>query len=221
MSSSELSLSDIDRSHLLPDEESDAFLLSLGRLTVYWGTLDRELSALVTTLLRVTDAQAACLNTELPDVASRCRLIKSLTYAYPNVPQTWRNDVGTLCNRISNDLGQKRNRYIHDVWVEDVSAMKKIDRRAKIIKPQSFKDPTLKFNTEERLTVDDIDELAIKIIIASTAVATARFDMEALLNEGQFPESPQLEAQRIQRIDQFRLPLADGTPRPLPVSSPR
>lgn len=193
-------MSEVDRSHLLPDEDSNAFMVALGRLTIYWGTLDRELSHVVAPLVGATEAQGACISTEIPDVSGRCRLIKSLSYAI-DAPQNWRDDVATLANRISNDLGPKRNRYIHDVWVEDRTAMKKIDRRAKVIRAQSFQAPQLRFDTHERLTVDDIDTLAVKIIHDATNLATMRFDLESWQQHGIFPSEPQLERWRVKRTD--------------------
>ena len=197
-------MSNRDRSHLMPEEDSNAFYLSLGRITIYWGTLDRELALLLEALLGTTESQTACLCNELPDVASRCRLIKSLSYTL-DVPQVWRNDLASLCNRLANDISPLRNRYMHDIWVEDRTAMRKIDRRAKITKAQAFKNPELRFDTEERITVDDLDTLAMKIFHDATNLATARFDIEYLKQEGLFPSEPNLQRWRVDRTPLIKL----------------
>lgn len=189
-----------DKSHLMPDEDVSEFYGALGRITLYWATLDRELAALIQAFLRTTDAQTACLCNELPDVASRCRLIKSLSYSL-DLPQIWRGDLTTICNRISNEIAPLRNRYTHDMWVEDRTAMLKIDRRAKVAKPQAFKEPELRFNTEERITVDDIATLAMKTIHDASNLATARFDIEYLAKEGVFPQHTQLSRWRVERTN--------------------
>jgi hypothetical protein len=59
---------------------SDALLLELGRIAVFWGYLDREINRCITSALLCTPIQAAAIATELDNVAARCRLAISLTH---------------------------------------------------------------------------------------------------------------------------------------------
>jgi hypothetical protein len=195
---------------LVPDNETppdfyDLHLLALGRLTTYWARLDMEINALLQTMLKLSDDQMACVATEMPDVAARCRLIKTLGFTLDVAPE-WRGALIELTHAIANNLGPKRNRFTHDYWYPSESEMFKIDKRVKISKPQSFAKPQLKHGTEEKIHVDEVDSLSVATIMASAELAKARFDLEGRTPDGPPPKIPQLTLQRVKRIVEFRLP---------------
>jgi len=186
----------------------DQYVKALGLLCAGWARLDRELNALLGAVLQCSDAQIACIATEMNDVAPRCRLLKTLVYTV-DVPKLWREDVADLCNIISNEIGPSRNRYIHDNFGFVDEALHKIDRRAKLLKPASFTDLTLDFDRAEAVDNEAVERTAVQAISASARLATARFDLEHQQREGHFPARPQLERARIMEIRQFRSPQAE------------
>jgi len=198
----------------LPDDEYKNFVAALGHLCMFWAGLDRELNHLIGALLRITDEQAACIASEMNDVAPRCRLIKTLSYTV-DVPQAWRDTLVELSNLICNDFAPRRNRFVHDLLVEGGTVMTKTNRRTKIAKLESFGATQLLYDTVEDVTCHDIQELTIKTLMASARVATARFDLESLWKEGRFPESPQLSPADVQWTAQFQLQ-SDAEEPPLP-----
>ncbi len=195
---------------LVSDNESspdfyDLHLLALGRLTTYWARLDIEISALLQTMLQLSDDQMACVATEMPDVAARCRLIKTLSFTL-DAETEWRDTLIELTHIVANNLGPKRNRFTHDYWYPSESEMFKIDKRVKINKPQSFAKSSLRHSTEEKVHVDEVDSLSISVIMASAELAKARFDLEGRTPDGPPPKIPQLTLRRVKRIVGFRLP---------------
>lgn len=116
----------------------DRYLFAMGRLCAVWPVLEREAGSLVGALLNAPDDQAACLATEIRDLAPRCRLIRTLARTIPS-PEEWRVDIDELCNIVTNELGPLRNRIIHDRFgtTEDDSGkmIVRLEQRAKLGKP--------------------------------------------------------------------------------------
>lgn len=188
----------------LPDDEYKEFTAALGHLCMFWAHLDREVNYLIGALLGATEQQAACIATELSDVAPRCRLVRTLSYTL-DVPQDWRDALGELCNLISNSIGPQRNRFVHDNWMEAGTAMKKTDRRVKIAKSQSFQPPGLMHEMTQDVTRHSLEELTVKALMAMARVATARFDIEKFREEGVFPAAPQLSIADVRWTAGFKL----------------
>lgn len=188
-----------------PSDFYEVHLLALGRLTTYWARLDLEINALLQTMLDLTKDQMACISTQMPDVAARCRLIKTLSFTL-GVEAEWREAIIELTHIIANNLGPKRNRFTHDYWYPSESEMLKIDMRVKISKAQSFLQPRLEHSTEQRIHVDEVDALSVSTIMASAELAKARFDLEGRTPDGPPPKVPQLTLRRVRRILEVRLP---------------
>lgn len=186
----------------------DRYLLALGRLCATWAILDREINALLSAILKITDAQAACIATEMNDAAPRCRLLKTLSHTIP-APKEWKTALSDLTNVIMNDLSPSRNRYIHDQFGMSDENIVKFDRRVKLVKPQSFSEITLQFDQPEDVNADLVEHVAIKIISAFATVASARFDLEFWRDANCFPAQPQLSSERVKKILQVRLPPDD------------
>lgn len=190
-----------------PLDEYDQLCLSIGRMSRCWAMLDRELNALLHSILNITAEQLACITTEMSDVAQRCRAVKTTSHTI-DVPQAWRSTLTNLCNCVANRLSPARNRHIHDIWYElpDTKGIfRRIDRRVKLTRAQAFQDLVVGFDSEHPITVGEVDELGIKAIAASVAMATGRFDLTAWRETGRFPERPQLTPERVAQIDLLRL----------------
>ncbi|MEO1922642.1 MAG: hypothetical protein ABGW84_12245 [Sphingomonadaceae bacterium] len=189
-----------------PLDTYDQICLSIGRMSRCWGLLDYELNLLLGEMLQIDEERTSCITTELRDVAPKCRTIRALSFAV-GAPQDWIATLTELLNIIQNQLGPSRNRIIHDAWYETPEqGPLRLDKRAKVTRPQSFTDFTLSTNREHSFSVDDVDLLAIRIIAAMPRVAQARFDIEKLNCEGSFPERPELDHARIKQIPELQLP---------------
>ncbi len=192
-----------------PLDTYEQICLSIGRMSRCWGLLDYELNLLLGEMLHIDDERTSCLTTELKDVAPKCRTIKALSFAI-GAPQDWITPLTELLNVVQNQLGPSRNRIIHDAWYEaPEEGGLRLDKRAKVSRPQSFSDFALSTSREHEFSVDDVDLLAIKIIASMPRVAQARFDVEEMNKTGRFPKQPCLDHARIKQIPQLRLPPDD------------
>lgn len=183
-------------------------LTSLGRLCTVWAKVDREINHLLAAMLKITDEQVACIAHELDGVAARCRLIKTVALTFDN-DREWRLALETLVNIISSDLGPKRNRYVHDLWIDRDEKMLKVDRRVHVGKAASFTDKLLSFDIESNVYYDQVDTVTIQLILAAAELAKGRFDLEGRTPDGPPPRVPQLRLHRVLRIQEVVLP-ADG-----------
>jgi len=116
----------------LPENQTSHYK-ALGHLCAVWASLDRAINALLQNLLDCSEAQVACLATQMDPVASRCALARQLIYTMTE-QQWWIADYLILVNGITNQLGPLRNRCIHDSWEFHEKAINRVDRRAKLSK---------------------------------------------------------------------------------------
>lgn len=145
--------------------------LALGLLCIYWASLDRALDLLLESYLDVDEKIVACVSTSAPDVSARCEMLKRLSYL--NGPDgEWRDCLIRLLNRVQGELAAERNRYVHDDWnLSSAGAMIRIDRRAKVIKPQA-RQPAQLVHVFERVTpVAKVDDLTQRVVDVMTALA--------------------------------------------------
>jgi hypothetical protein len=191
-----------------PTDAYDRYMLAIGRLCAAWAILDREINALLKELLKISDAQVACLATEMNDVAPRCRLLKTLSYTVP-APTQWKEAMSNLSGVIMNHISPQRNRYVHDYFSISDDALIKFDRRVKLSKISSFSDLTLHFDITESVTAEMVELVTIKAMSSAANLASARFDLEFLSEIGSFPEAPQLSGERVSKTTQFRWPPDD------------
>jgi hypothetical protein len=189
----------------------DLYLRSLGRLCAAWSRLDRELNHAIAAVLKIDLAQAACIATEMNDVAPRCRLLKTLIYTI-EAPDDWRQTTSQLLNIIQNNLAPERNRLIHDYFGTSEEQIKKTDRRVRLIKPESFAALKLDFDRDETVDKDTADNAALRSIAAWAQLAQARLDVERANSEARFPEPPQLSRQRVAVIPQLQFPQDEEAP---------
>jgi hypothetical protein len=139
-----------------------------------WAMLDRELDHLVQAMLDCTYEKAHAIGTALDSVAGRCTLLKLLSNLY-SPSNEWRDLLKQMLNHICNNLAPRRNRLVHDWWMESPKSdfAFKIDRR---VKTQDVEDERQRFlyNVAETISVKDIDEFndqTLGIILAITVAA--------------------------------------------------
>lgn len=192
-------------------------MLAIGRLCVTWALLDRYLSDCVAILLDCSAAQAACITTETRDVSERCRLLKTLSYLEAPSKE-WRSVFERVLDHISNTLGPKRNRYVHDYWKPTGAALERISRIAKIAKPQAFKEKELTFETTHATPYNEVDDFTARLTVTLSGLHLALIDLRNW-RAGRALESPLLLHWETAVRDQSPLPLAPGAPTPPPPPS--
>lgn len=161
---------------------SDALLVELGRIAVFWGYLDREINHCIASALICTPVQAAAIATELDNVAARCRLAISLTHTIECESQEWLSQVTNLFNHVANQLGPLRNRYMHDKWETSGDAHRRVDRRVRIRKEKSFSVPSIAFDNQIDVNLQELSTLQGRILTAIVRLTWVASDIEMIIN---------------------------------------
>lgn len=117
------------------------------------------------------------LATQMDPVATRCRLAKQLVFTV-GAGETWTDNFVKLIGIIEGTIGPKRNRYVHDQWKISAETIRRVDRRAKIAKPNAGQLPEIFFDTEHDVKTDDIEELITLTAIATTGLLAAWSDLD-------------------------------------------
>ena len=165
-------------------ERYDKHAHSIGQLCITWAILDSEVDSLFAPLLECSEAQVASIVTNVDTLGTRCDILKRLiTHAAPS-PEYRKCIVGIL-NRVSGELAPLRNRYVHDKWSITHEEIVKIDKRAKIGKPQSRADEVLSFNTEEVTPTELVDKLTSRVRLVFSALHWIAYDLRHWRRTGQ------------------------------------
>lgn len=146
----------------------DEHALALGKLCIWWSTMDRTLADVVGLYLGVDETLTSCA---LPaETSTRCEMIRRLAFA-TGPDGEWRECMVRLVNRVQTEMAEQRNRYVHDDWSVSDAGMVRIDRRAKIKRPQSRKPPELVIEVERVVPVEwvqDLTEQVVDMMVALT-----------------------------------------------------
>jgi len=164
-----------------------AHMIALGRLCVTWSYMERLLNETLPPLLGCSDAQAAVIATEMSGTSTICNMLKTLAYADAPSPE-WRDSFEKVLNQISGELAPIRNRYVHDYWTLSEGSIERLDQRAKLQKPQAFKDKGLHFNSWHTAKPGEIDDLSAKAAIFIMILYAARSDLIKWRQLGKTPE---------------------------------
>lgn len=145
--------------HKLPHwTKIDDYRFALGSLCMAWSQLDHTLQETFKWLVGTDDETTAIITTGLERAEARATPIKRLAVHHGFEPQLVDFLTGLL-NRVTIEIGPKRNRLIHDRWWLGGSGMYHVDRRAAVKSAQSRQAPTLQFNTEHSVSPQEIDLL--------------------------------------------------------------
>lgn len=150
--------------------------IHLGRLCISWAALDHELDSLFRPLLQCSAEQIAALVGNIDNTAARCEMLRRLIFVEaPSEP--WREWFVGLIDRITNELGPMRNRYIHDAWSVFSQPLVRRDRRALVKQAQSRQPPKLVFNTEHVAEPGEVERFTSAVSTVLAAVAFAAIDL--------------------------------------------
>lgn len=154
----------------------DRHALSIGRLCMTWAALDRTVDDLFEPILQCSAAQVASIITNIENISGRCDILKRLLVN--DAPsEDYRVWLAGLLGRVSGELAPLRNRYVHDHWTVTNLEIVRLDKRAKIAKPQSRERDTLLFDTRHVTDPDDIDKLTARITLVLAMLAFAEYDL--------------------------------------------
>lgn len=165
--------------------EKDALdlMTELGRVSVFWGYLDRKINSCISMILRCDDAQTACISTQLDNVAARCRLLISLSHTLSIDREEWVEEFSTILKTVTDQLAPRRNRYLHDQWITNEAGHQRVDRRAKLRKAAAGEYKGLQFDLTIPVTLEDISDLQNQILEAIVRLNMAVVDIEKF-NDG-------------------------------------
>ena len=148
--------------------------LALGMLCIYWASLDRALDLVLERYLDADEKTVACITTSASDVSARCEMLKRLAYL-KGPDGEWRDCLVRLLNRVQGELAAERNRYVHDDWDLSAEGMIRIDRRAKVIKPQS-RQPAQLVHVFKRVApvalVEDLTQRIVDMMVALSLMSS-------------------------------------------------
>lgn len=172
--------------------------LALGHLCIYWATLDNVLASFLEFYLNIDEKTAACI--AAPDTSSRCEAIRRLAFV-TGPDGEWRDCLIRILNRIQGELAEERNRYIHDDWSVSEAGMVRIDRRPKIVRPQSRQPQQLVHKSEKVTPVEWVDDLTKRVTEIIVAMSFLTMDMTWWRRTGKTraPVLPALEASNYKR----------------------
>jgi hypothetical protein len=164
---------------------SDAHAAALGHLCQGWAGLDSRVNQLFEPLLQCGSVQIACIVPE--NVGQRCEALKRLLHIEP-LPDPLVTFAMALLDRVSNELAPLRNRLIHDGWSITKEKTSRIDKRAKLGRPQSRHRTTVIHGTRHPTELEEIRRVHERI-------STVQFGLWALIHvlhrwrsEGRIPE---------------------------------
>jgi hypothetical protein len=94
----------------------DAHYLSIGRLTAFWASLEHEINSAIWHLANVQKPHGACITSQIYTLAGRLQAFISLV-DQRGAKQSLLTKL-TQFSKDAGDLGRRRNRIIHDQWIE-------------------------------------------------------------------------------------------------------
>jgi hypothetical protein len=152
----------------------------LGHICIAWAALDKSIDDMFPLLLGCSEAHAACILAE--KIGTRCEQLKKLLHL-SNLDHDWTEWACALLARASGELAPLRNRYVHDLWQIQPKPVR-LDRRAKIRKPQSHQKAEFAFNTEYPTGYKELERLSTCISTVSTALGVATESLQRWRAEG-------------------------------------
>lgn len=166
-----------------PDTTKEEVFAKIGRLCMVWASLDRSANMLLTEILGVSEDQSACVATQLDPLASRMRLLKTLTYTTSRSDE-WKASLVELLNYIEGHLCAKRNRIVHDGWDFKGTEPAQLDRRAKVMRAQSRQPLALSTVARSTVTAAHVDLVIKSAANCSVALLSAWTDLVAEREDG-------------------------------------
>jgi hypothetical protein len=164
---------------------TDAHAAALGYLCLSWAGLDSAVNRLFEPLLKCSSAQIGCIVPE--NVRLRCEALKRLLHIEP-LPDPLVSFAVGLLDRASGELAPLRNRLIHDGWSITKDQTTRIDRRAKLGKPQSRRRIRVVHDTKHPTQLEEINRVSERISTVQIALSALIHVLQRWRSEGRIPE---------------------------------
>jgi hypothetical protein len=193
---------------------------AIGELCISWAALDNAVDSLFEPLLSCDRGTAASVAAGMDKLEARIGIIRRLLI-HQKLDGPWRDWVEGLFKRILEELAPLRNRYVHDQWTLRKGEPLKIDKRARVLKPQSRQPDQLIFDASNVTPTEAVDRLRAYVDTVLFALEFASGDLKRWRTTGRTPRplSELIPACKPRtRLDHFPIILAWSGEQPLPFS---
>jgi hypothetical protein len=173
------------------DEVIQPYITALGALTVWWASLENTLLHVAERLTGLDELTTQCLLDNFERASGRASIVKKLALR-PNPPsEVWQDCIVDLCDLISNEWGNERNRLIHDEWNFDERAVSRSRAGTKIGKSKAHGRKTLLPLPPSKLTHWEIYDLTEKVMHAAVQLQFLSVGFTLWRDTGKPPRVPQ------------------------------
>ncbi len=167
----------------------DEHCRALGRLCIAWAVLDRKLTDFASVLVRGGPEVAACIWSGAENMKPRAEAIKKLLFVVkPPIDPEWIDQALKLVHHATVELGQQRNRYVHDEWFVNEDEIKRIQWGGRLEKPQSRKRQEFRYAKWHIGSTADVDDLTDKVEAAAHTLTLVAITVTDGLLLGRPPE---------------------------------
>lgn len=161
---------------------------AVGRICRLTAQIDRQVLRLIQHLTDTNEATAACMMSKTNDTASRCEVAARLLIL--RTPDgEWRKKALAILEFARNDIGKRRNRYVHDEWGFSEDKAFRTDRTVKSMKAKSHQPMTIVRETTYLTEYKDLQELIEVCLAAVSAIGFIRRELVVHQATGQPPIS--------------------------------
>jgi hypothetical protein len=125
------------------------------------------------------------------NVAPRCETLKKLAYER-GYQREWCELLGKLLDNIVNNIGRRRNRFVHDYWTTAEGELERLDKRARLESQGADMGKGLVFETWHKHLPEEVTNLTVEVTKAIIFVQMARSDVLNRSGRGPLPEPTSL-----------------------------
>lgn len=165
----------------------ESYSRAIGSLCIEFAELDRTIDRLFPLLLGCSEVQTACIVTD--NIGAKCDSLARLVRVEA-FESGWTEWLCDLLKRAGEELAQRRNRIVHDSWKFRPDGGIRVMRRAKTAIAGAGQAKTVEYNTEHRVTIDEIERLQGRVTTVILALEAAVRILDAWRTEGLHPSVP-------------------------------
>lgn len=151
----------------------------LGFVVIVWGLVEEATRELLGSVALINEGDRHVTQTVLAHTAFRDQINILRRTAYIRRPDsTWYSELEVLLSKIEGELHAKRNRFIHDPWIEDEDGIIVRTERGKgeISVAKSGGERSLKLSKPKPATLDEINSFLDEAYAAHVKLVDSRRD---------------------------------------------
>ena len=149
---------------------------AIGELCMSWAALDSAIDELLEPLLNCDRTTAASISSSIDRLEPRVEIAKRMI-VHADFGEDWQKWFFAIFQRITDELGPQRNRYVHDRWRMRRGEMQRIAKRAVIEKGQAYQALKLTFDHEHVTPVGEVDRVRSCVDTVTYAIELAANDL--------------------------------------------